>query len=461
MCRAADPHVSLLRTRLTPDDVRLAALGAGLVLLILPGLALHQPGADDIHPLWRVYVFVGLILAGAALYALAIRRVLAAPPPHALPIVLAVAVILRVLVLPASPFLSSDIYRYVWDGRVQQAGINPYRFIPADPALAALRDGAIYPHVNRRTYARTIYPPMAQLLFRLVAALGDSVVAMKAACVGFEALAVWAMIRLLRIARLPTARVLIYAWNPLAVWAFAGNGHVDGFAVGLLGLALLLRGQRRDGLAGAALAGAALVKFLPAVMLPALWRRWRWRLPAAFAATVVVLYGLYIDAGWNVLGFLPGYGQEEGLDRTGFYALAALSALVEPPSWVAHAYVALAAVGLLALGLRIGLATTLPDPAHDAVRVCRHAALLGAAVIVAISPHYAWYFPWLALPCCVCPLPSVIFLSVVPAIEYLNPWNERLIWPSLIYIPFALLAWRDLRLARHGPQRNTACQLPA
>ncbi len=451
----------LLHPRLTRDDARLAALGAGLVLLILPGLALHQPGAEDIRPLWRVYVFVGLILAGAALYALAIRRVLAASPPHALPIVLVVAAILRVLVLPASPFLSSDVYRYVWDGRVQQAGINPYRFVPADPALAALRDTAIYPHVNRRTYARTIYPPMAQLLFRLVVALGGGVSVLKAACVGFEALGVWAMIRLLRIARLPPARVLIYAWNPLAVWAFAGNGHVDGFAVGLLGLALLLRGQRRDGLAGAALAGAALVKFLPAAMLPALWRRWRWRLPAAFAATVILLYFLYIDAGWNVLGFLPGYGQEEGLDRTGFYALAALGALVRPPSWAAGAYVALAAIGLLALGLRIAFVTRLPDPAADAVRVCRHAALLGTAAIVAISPHYAWYFPWLALPCCVCPLPAVIFLSVVPAIEYLNPWDERLIWPSLIYVPFAIIAWRDLRRARNGPQRNAACQLPA
>ena len=65
----------------------------------------------------------------------------------------------------APPFLSTDIYRYVWDGKVQGAGINPFRYIPADRHLAFLRDTGIYPHINRRDSAHTIYPPGAQIIF--------------------------------------------------------------------------------------------------------------------------------------------------------------------------------------------------------------------------------------------------------------------------------------------------------
>ncbi len=89
------------------------------------------------------------------------------------------------------------LYRYVWDGRVQVAGINPYRYVPADPALRPLRDGAIYPHINRADYAPTIYPPMAQVIFRAVAAVGHDVLAMKLAMLGFELLAIAVMLRLL------------------------------------------------------------------------------------------------------------------------------------------------------------------------------------------------------------------------------------------------------------------------
>ena len=66
--------------------------------------------------------------------------------------------------LAQPPILSTDIYRYVWDGRMQAADINPYRHMPADPALATLRDTVIYPQINRADYARTIYPPVAQMV---------------------------------------------------------------------------------------------------------------------------------------------------------------------------------------------------------------------------------------------------------------------------------------------------------
>ena len=62
------------------------------------------------------------------------------------------------------------MYRYVWDGRVQLAGINPYRYVPAADQLAFLRDAAVYPNINRAEYAHTVYPPVAQAIFALAAA---------------------------------------------------------------------------------------------------------------------------------------------------------------------------------------------------------------------------------------------------------------------------------------------------
>ena len=162
-----------------------------------------------------------------------------------------------------APFLSTDLYRYVWDGRVQRAGIDVYRYIPDDPALASLRDAEIYPHVNRHEYARTVYPPTAQVVFRAIASIWPECDDGAGRDARLRPAGDRVMLRLLTIAGLDPARVLIYAWNPLSVWEFAGNGHVDAVAIGLLSLAMLARIRGRGAWTGAILGAAVLVKFLP------------------------------------------------------------------------------------------------------------------------------------------------------------------------------------------------------
>jgi len=104
-------------------------------------------------------------------YALAAWLVLregeAARGRRALITILLVAVAMRLVLLPELP-VSTDLYRYIWDGRIQGAGVNPYLLVPADPALASLRDGAVYPYINRADYAPSIYPPASQIIFYLV-----------------------------------------------------------------------------------------------------------------------------------------------------------------------------------------------------------------------------------------------------------------------------------------------------
>ena len=158
-----------------------------------------------------------------------------------LALILGAALAMRIVVLLAPPFLSSDVYRYVWDGRVLAAGINPYRYIPTDPQLAPLRDAEIFPEINRGNYAPTIYPPAAEAIFFAATRFSESITAMKAAMVVFEAIATLLMLSLLAGAGLPATRIIIYAWHPLPLWEFAGSGHIDAAIVAFVALALWSR----------------------------------------------------------------------------------------------------------------------------------------------------------------------------------------------------------------------------
>jgi hypothetical protein len=220
---------------------------------------------------------------------------------------------------------------------------------------------------------------------------------------------------MLVLAGLPRSRLLIYAWNPLPLWAFAGNGHVDAMVTGLVALALLLRARRSDGWAGLALGLAFATKFLPAVVAPALWRRGGgWRLAAVAVVTVLAVYALYIGVGWKVFGFLLGYGREEGL---GFAYLAGL------------------AVVLVALGCWVAFVRRPDEP----VSIAGCAGALMAVLTVGISLHYPWYFAWLAVPAVLAPNPALLWLSAAPVLIYLPGYGDSLLWPSVLYVPALLL----------------------
>jgi hypothetical protein len=423
-----------------------ALTGIGAMLLMLTGVGL-----------WRQHVydtdgFTILALVQGAFYLAAValtwrgglsRRALVA--------VLAVAALMRLAVLLAPPYLSDDINRYVWDGRVEAAGINPYRYVPSDPHLAALRDETVFPNINRSDYAPTIYPPVAEYIFFLGTRLRESLTAMKATLLALEVAGVLLLLRLLDDWRLPRERILIYAWHPLTLWEFAGSGHVDAAVVTFLVLALWARRRQAAWLTGSALAAAALVKFFPAVLFPALYRRWDWKMPVAAAATVILAYAPFIGAGSSVLGFLPGYLQEEGLQSgTGFFLWNLLRSVAPLEHLGPGLYLALAAATLLALAVH-SLFTA-------EGRYLASAMTLAVASMVLLSPHYPWYFAWIVPLICFTPRPSVLYLTVACPLLYFvpggpDPEGARVPFEWAIYGPFAVLVafelWRQ-RAARTG-----------
>jgi len=437
----------------------LAVLGAGILLCVVLGAAQRMP--DDVGGMTRERTILYVAWAAAAGVLYAVAAVLTAASPgmgrRALPIVLLLGAAMRVAAFLPPPLLSTDVYRYVWDGRVQAAGVNPYRYLPAAPELQALRDegvGAqmVYPNVNRAETAPTIYPPAAQALFAVVGRVWPTLWGVKAAMLAFDALAVGAALLLLRTAGLPPERVLIYAWNPLVLWEFAGGAHIDAAAVGLSALAIAAAVRARPALAGGALGLAILCKLLPAALFPALWRRWDLRTPLACGAVVAVGYACYAGVGWRVFGYLPGYASEERL-ADGGAALLRLAALLGPlPPWAGPGYVALALFGLAAIAVAVVRRPLPPDPAQRAVAVCRDALWLNAATMAALSPHYPWYLTVLAWPSVLAPRASVLWLTLAAPVLYLDPNHDEVVWSALLFLPFAgLLAWELSQHARMNP----------
>src|SRR5262249_67873 len=137
---------------------------------------------------------------------------------------------------------------------------------------------------------------------------------MKAVVVGFEAITVWALTQLLISFGFARQRVLIYAWHPLAVWEFAGSGHIDALAIAFIALALLMLRKHGQILTGFLLGFATCGKLFPAVLFPTLYVRRGWKMLLAFVVTILIAYLPYLSVGpVGVLGFLPGYASERGM----------------------------------------------------------------------------------------------------------------------------------------------------
>lgn len=428
-----------------------------LVGLAVPMIAVQVVLAWSILP-DSYDAIVNFMWVEVPLYAVAVIVVLRdrgsdpAATRRAVAFILVVAAILRVMVVQIDPE-STDINRYVWDGRVQGAGINPYGHIPADPALAFLRDDEIYPEINRKDYAPTIYPPFAQIVFFLTTRLSEKLWVMKSVMLAFDGVTIWALMRLLKARRIPPTRILLYAWHPVPIWQFSGDGHIDSVAVAGLCLALLAAEMKRPVLAGIALGAATLTKVFPVLIGPALYRRWDWKLPLAGFLTIVVLYLPYIGAGTKLLGYSSGYSSEEHFsDGLGVYwwLLAQHIAPGLPQSAFAI-YWPLAALALLGLGLA-SVFRTRPFPAD----ICG-AFLIATTFTLLTSPHYIWYMAWLVPFLCFYPLWSVIWLTGAATFMNNLEWPNNFVGGSIVFLPFFAIASCELAIRvlrdkrkRHG-----------
>lgn len=316
----------MLRANRTRPFTRILAGASVLAALLAAGWIPLAPRADAIR--WIV-----VLVAGGALH-LGIweiaRRGEHRWPRGQVALALAAGIGMRLLLLPLSPSLSDDAYRNVWDGRVMAAGFPPYRHAPSAPALAPLRDAAIWPRINHPDY-RTIYPPVALAISRAAAALesrippaaapgphrsqedprppgpGPALASWKLALLAVESLGLWLLAAgLLRRGR--GVAILIPAWSPLLIVETYASGHVDGAGVGLLAGAIGLWLLARPAAAACLFVASVLVKWIPAPLAVAGVRlAHRGRLAAASIVTAAGLALPYAGSGNDAVDSLRRY----------------------------------------------------------------------------------------------------------------------------------------------------------
>jgi alpha-1,2-mannosyltransferase len=344
------------------------------------------------------------------LFAVAVVLLLRVPARAVPALVLGGALLLGAAGATGQPTISTDSARYNWDGIVQDAGISPYRHVPADAALAPLRPEWLFPQGSvaggaltcpgprsepteqvgapgtictpiNRPQVPTIYPPVAEALFALARlAVPPDVQYLPMQVLGLLAvLATTALLlRTLRRSGRDPRLAAVFGWCPFVTMEAVTNAHVDASAtfLALAATVLLVEGRRIVG--GVVLGLAVATKFLPVLIVPPLARRRPLLLAGTAAGTVALVYLPHVIAvGPSVIGYLPGYLNEEGYERGSRSAL--LSAVLPDAASTAVAALLLAVLAVVLL-VRADAA----DP------WAAQTVMVGSALVL-LSPAYSWY----------------------------------------------------------------------
>jgi alpha-1,6-mannosyltransferase len=377
--------------RLTPT---LRVYGLAAVMFVALVACTRMPGGvgSDSY-------LITLVIAGIA-YLLAVREIFATPrfPRRVVLVGLVAAALWHVPFLLMPPGSDDDVHRYLWDGRVQRLGYDPYIVIPDDPAVSALHTPETRTLNNPEVPSP--YPAGAQLFFRAVTAIHESIFAFKVAFAACEiAIALLLLAELRRVGQ-GEHWVLVYAWNPLLVTCVAQSGHVDILGVLLLLLSAAALQRRWRSFAAVAFGLAVAVKFLPIVLTPLYWRRVRVRDGLLAVLVVGLLYVPFLHRGAAPTGSLGVFVQRFRFNDPVF---ATLVRTVRPQ------VVAGLAV-LVGLAISVWLRRRHDEYSPDTFAWPMAATLICAPVV------YPWYLLW-SLPFArsVSTVPLIIWtISIIP-----------------------------------------------
>jgi hypothetical protein len=368
--------------------------------------------------------------------------------------ILAVALLLRLMFLFSPPQLSDDTYRYLWDGSNLLRGTNPYAAPPsAQRPPPELR--AVHSMINHPDYV-TIYPPTAQLVFAGGAALGGTITCLKAFLVLLDLVLCALIIVVLKQLEMPVWPAVLYAWNPLPVLEIAGAGHVDGAGLAMLlgSLSLLLIDRTSDQAggprrwpvlwSGVLLACASLVKLFPLVLAPVLFllvpRQRRVHFVIGFIGGLAALLIPFMPQLTNITASLDAYARNWEFAGFAFNLLRTLTGSGTTARLLLGASFLLALFGItLRFAARVRRGLTAAQAGRQALGACYAIAMALLLLTPTLQP---WYALCLAafLPFCAGPagivLCWVVFLTYQVQIPYfiLGQWTENLQVTAAVFL---------------------------
>ncbi len=226
-----------------------------------------------------------------------------------------VAILLRLVALPLEP--GDDIWRYQWEGTVQNAGFNPYVLAPDATELVPVRvQFPDWNRINHRDYS-AIYPPGMELIFAGLSRFHAGALTYKLLFALADLAALAILLRLIG-GRDRYLDAVWYAWNPLVVYSFAGAAHFDSLMIlpMLAGIWCFVRSRAETEPArqwsfaalGAVAMGIAIsIKLIPLLLLPvcvwALGRRaWVLAISLVIPALLSLPFGFPQVRIWDSLG---------------------------------------------------------------------------------------------------------------------------------------------------------------
>jgi Glycosyl transferase family 2/Glycosyltransferase family 87 len=350
-------------------------------------------------------------------------------------LILLISLLARILIMgmPAS----DDIYRYLWEGKIITAGESPYQY-PADHAHYAAHRDHFWAEMNHKDKL-TAYPPLSELMFAGVTSIAYSPWAFKTLFILADLCVVWVLIAILALRGADGRAALLYALNPLTLFAIAGEAHFDVLLILAMMLSLFCVEKKAFPWAWIWLSIAIQIKIIAVVLIPIFLWRCQWRY-AWLLLIPLVLPSLYF------LDSLPGLF--EGL--WAFGGMNAFNGPIHGPvnyilgsniTWASRiTFVLFALVTLWILW---------------AIKTPTKAAYILIASLVLLSPvvHY-WYILWVipfvvlypSMSWLVLSLSSSAYFASTFSVENGEDWSLPIWAMWLMWLPFLLVLTYELRM---------------
>ena len=340
------------------------------------------------------------------------------------------ALLFRLVLLAATPTLSDDYARFIWDGRLLVHGYNPYLHLPSQLintpiATAAGLPDALYSALNSPDYF-TVYPPLNQLLFGLAGwfspgSLTGAIIALRVPIILTEVGVMWLMVKLLHRFNQNPNLALLYGLNPLVILELTGNVHYEGVMVFFVLLAVWLLGQKRWISSSVVLALGVCTKLLPLLFLPLLIRYLDWKRGLMYAVlTLMVTAVLFLpffslELMRNVFSSLDLYFQKFEFNASVYYLIRAVGYWVFNFNIITGAGIGLfigIIAGVLFIAFRLSPAQTGPDFPVRLLLTLSFYWLLSTTV-----------HPW--------------YITTLIAAAVFTPFRYPLLWSGMVMLSYA------------------------
>ncbi|KAF0249769.1 MAG: hypothetical protein FD167_831 [bacterium] len=359
-------------------------------------------------------------------------------------IILSFGIVFRITLTPLTPFLSDDIYRYIWDGYIQANGINPYLYSPDSLELILFRNNNIFPFINH-PHLPTIYPPLSQIIFLLAYLISkNSFISIKITILIFDIVTALLIVKILYKLQLPLTNVAIYFLCPLPILEFFISGHIDSVGIFFLVLFIYSILSTKINLASFSLASAVLIKIMPIIFLPIILYKINKRKIGLFLVTFIITLLLFylpylLNINEKVFGSFNTFIKDFYFNSSVFSLIHILTGTNKIATISCY----------LALGVWIVIITF---KCHDFMMGIFW-TLTGLYIFSPIV--HPWYLTWI-VPLLVF-IPSKAFFWLIMACQFsyyvLINYQEQNLWQDsaairlIEYVPFfALLSYDLLRL---------------